>query len=85
MLFTDLKIQSFFLRYSRSKSETTTGSLWEAQTKTAKKDYFTKNLSSPMFFEINISNLKEVFHDIYLKSSVGRSFQKNKKKKVLLL
>ena len=36
-----------------SKSETTAGSLWEAQTKTMKKDYLTKNLSPPTFFEIN--------------------------------
>ena len=35
MLFTDFKNSKLFMRYSRSKSETTTGSLWEAQTKTA--------------------------------------------------
>ena len=40
-----------------SKSETTTGSLCETQINTAKKGYFTKNLTSPMFFEINTSNL----------------------------
>ena len=49
------KIQKF-LRYSRSKSETTTGSLWDAHTKTAKISYFTKNLSPPTFFEINTLN-----------------------------
>ena len=42
MLFSDLKNLIYFLRYDQSKSEATTGSLWEAQTKTAKKDYFTK-------------------------------------------
>ena len=44
MLFTDFKNLKEFLRYDRSQSEATTGSLWEAQTKTAKKDYFTKVL-----------------------------------------
>ena len=33
-----------------SKLETTTGLLWETQTKTAEKDYFTKNLYPPTFF-----------------------------------
>ena len=37
MLFTDFKNSKYFLRYDRLKSEATTGSLWEAQTKTAKK------------------------------------------------
>ena len=37
-------------------SEATIGSLWEAQTKSAKIDYFTKNLSPPRFFEISTSN-----------------------------
>ena len=55
MPFTDFKISKQFLSYSRSKSEATIGSLWEAQTKTAKIDYFTKNLSSPTFFEITTS------------------------------
>ena len=41
--------------------------LWEAQTKTAKKDYFTKILSSPRFFEINTSNFQEMFLDIFRK------------------
>ena len=45
-----------FLRYGRSKSEATIGSFWNAQTKTAKKDYFTKNLSCPTLFEINTLN-----------------------------
>ena len=48
--FTDLKNSNKFLMYSWSKSEKTTGFLWEAQTKTAKKDYFTQNLSSYTFF-----------------------------------
>ena len=52
-------------RYSRSKLKTTTGFLWEAQTKTAKIDYFTKNLSSPMFFETNTSKFQEMFLDIF--------------------
>ena len=56
MHFTDFRNSKQFLRYDRSKLEATTGTLWEAQTKTAKKDYFTKILSSPRFFEINTSN-----------------------------
>ena len=51
------------MRYSRSKSEATIGSLWEAQTKTAKIDYFTKNLSSTTFFEITTSNFQEMFQE----------------------
>ena len=53
LLFTVLKNSYYLLKYDRSKSEATTGYLWEAQTKTAKKDYFTKILSSPRFFEIS--------------------------------
>ena len=49
MLLTDFKISKQFLRYSTSKSEATTGTLLKAQTKTTKKDYFTKSLSSPTF------------------------------------
>ena len=49
MLFTDFKNSKLFLIYSWSKSEATVGFLWEAQTKTAKIDYFTKNLSPPTF------------------------------------
>ena len=55
------------MRYSGSKSEATVGSLWEAQTKTAKIDYFTKNLSSPTFFEITTSNFQKMFLDIFRK------------------
>ena len=61
MLFKNFKKSKYILRYSRSKLETTIGSLWEAQTKTAKIDYFTKNLSPPTFFEINTSNFQEMF------------------------
>ena len=56
MLFTDFRNSKQFLRYGLSKSEATEGSLWEAQTKTPKVDYFTKNLSPPTFFEITTSN-----------------------------
>ena len=56
MLLTNFKNSKQFLRYSRSKSEATIGSLWEAQTLTAKKDYLIKILSPPTFFEINTSN-----------------------------
>ena len=56
MLITDFYNLKYFLRYSISKSEAITGSLWEAQTKTAKKDYFTKILSPPRFFELDTSN-----------------------------
>ena len=52
-------------RYDRSKSEATIGFLWEAQTKTAKLDYFTKNLSPPRFFDINTLNFQEMFLDIF--------------------
>ena len=48
--------------------EATIGSLWEVQTKTAKKDYFTKILSPPRFFEINTSNFKKTFLDIFKKN-----------------
>ena len=37
------------------------------KTETVKKDYFTRNLSSPMFFEINTSMFQEVFLDILKK------------------
>ena len=57
--------------------ETTTGTLWEAQTNSAKIDYFTKNLSLPRFFEINNSNFQEM---IYLENSIVRNFKKNKNK-----
>ena len=81
MLFTDLKISKQFLRYSRSKSEPTIGSLWEAQTKTAKIDYFTKNLSSPTFFEITTLNFKETFLAIF-KEFCSKEFLKNRKIKI---
>ena len=64
------------MRYNWSKSEATTGSLWEEQTKTAKIDYFTKNLSHPRFFELETSNFQEMFLYIF-KNSVGRNFSKN--------
>ena len=67
MLFTDLKNSKYFLKYSRLKSEATIGSLWEAKTKTAKIDYFTKNLSSSTLFEITTSNFQEMFLDIFIK------------------
>ena len=67
MLFTDFKKSKKNLRYDRSKLEATTGTLWEEQTKTAKKDYFTKILSSPRFFKINTSNFQEMFLDIFKK------------------
>ena len=53
------------MKYSRSKSETRTGSLWEAQTKITKINYFTKNLSPPTLFEINTSNFQEMFLDVF--------------------
>ena len=60
-----LKLE-FFLRYSRSKSEASIRSLWEGQTITSncKKDYFTKNLSPPTFFEIITSSFQEIFPEI---------------------
>ena len=80
MLFTDFKNSKQFLKYSRSELETKTGSLWEAQIKTAKVDYFTKNLSPPMFFEINTLNFQEIFHDIF-KKNCRKEFKKSKPKK----
>ena len=65
MLITDFYNLKYFLRYSISKSEAITGSLWEAQTKTAKIDYFTKNLSPPRIFEVNTSYFQEMFLDIF--------------------
>ena len=50
MLFTDFRNSKKFLRYDRSKLEATTCFLWEAQTKTVKKDYSTKILYPPRFF-----------------------------------
>ena len=43
-------------RYERSKLVTSIGSLWKAQTKNAKIDHFTKNLSPPSFFNQSSSN-----------------------------
>ena len=37
------------------------------QTKTVKIDYFTKNLSFPMFFEITTSNFQKMFLAIFRK------------------
>ena len=51
MLLNEKNFKKF--EYSQSKLEVTIGFLQEAQTKTAKKDCFTKNLSSPTYFEIN--------------------------------
>ena len=75
------------MRYDRSKSEATTGTLWEAQTKTAKKDYFTKILPYPRFFEINTSSFQEMFCDIFknfcqkeLKQKIDNYNKKSKKK-----
>ena len=75
MLFTNFKNSKKILTYSRSKSKATIGSLWEAQTKTAKIDYFTKNLPPPTFFEITTSNFEETFLAIF-KNSVGTEFKK---------
>ena len=48
-------------------------------TKTPKIDYFTKNLSSPTFFEINTSNFQEMFNDIF-KKFCRKEFLKTLKK-----
>ena len=55
MLLADFFNSKYFFEIKLVK-EATIGSLWEAQTKTSEIDYFTKNLSSPRFFEINNSN-----------------------------
>ena len=62
-----------------SKSKTTSGSLWEAQTKTAKKDYSTKILSPPRFFELETSNFQEMLLDM-LKKCCRKEFEKIIKK-----
>ena len=67
------------MRYDWSKSEATTGTLWEAQTKTAKKDYFTKNLFPTTFFEINTSNFQEMLLDIFKKFCRKKLKKKQKK------
>ena len=52
-------------------------SLWEGQTKTAKKDYFTKKLSPPTFFKMTISNFQEILCSLqYLENSVGTKLKK---------
>ena len=55
------------MRYSSSKSETTIDSLREAQTKAAKKVYFTKNQSSPTFLKITTSNFQEMILAMFRK------------------
>ena len=67
MLFTDFKNSKNFLRYVRSKSEATISTLWEAQTKMVKKDYFIKILSPPSFFELETSNFQEMILNIFKK------------------
>ena len=66
------------MRYDRSKSEATKGSLWEAHTKTVKKDYFTKILSPPRFFKINTSNFQEMFYKGTVPESLRSLGQKMK-------
>ena len=63
------------MKYSKSKSEAKIGALWEAQTKTAQIDCFTKNQYPPMFFEINTSNFQGMFLNI-LKSFVRMNLKK---------
>merc|ERR1712096_96829 len=60
-LFTAQKNSKQFSRYKRSKPESTIGSQWEAQTKTAIPDYLTKNPSPPTFLKQFTSNLQEMF------------------------
>ena len=57
--------------------------LWEAQTKTAKIDYFTINLSPLMFFETKTSNFQEMLIDIFKIFCIENFFliKKRKKKK----
>ena len=72
------------MKYSSSKWEATTGSLWEAQTKAAKIDCFTKNLFPPTDFEINTSNFQEIFLDIFKKfrlKEFKKIYKKNQQKK----
>ena len=66
------------MRYDQSKSEATTGSLWDVQTNTAKKDCFTKILSPPRFFKINTSNFQEMFYKGTVPESLRSLGQKMK-------
>ena len=54
--------------------EATIGSLWEAQTKTA-KDYFIKNLSS-MFFKTTTSNFQENLKKLQNNSFILKIYKK---------
>ena len=57
------------MKYNRSKLEVIIGSLKEEKTKTAKKDYFNKNLSSKFFNPLSRT---------YLESLVANKLKKNK-------
>ena len=81
MVFTDFNNKKQFLRYIRSKWEATIGSFWEGQTKIAKKDYFTKNLYSLTFFEINTSNFQDMLFKV-LQNFVRKNVLKIKKIKL---
>ena len=60
------------MKDNRSKLEVIIGSLKEEKTKTAKKDYFNKNLSSEFFFN--------ALSRTYLESLVANKFKKKKLK-----
>ena len=63
--------------------EATIGSIWETQTKAAKIDYFIKNLSSHMVFEITTSKVQEVFKKILWKNYNKNLYKKKTKKQFL--
>ena len=48
--------------------------------KTAKIDYFTKNISPPRFFEINTSNFQEIYLAFFRKNFL-KEFKEIKKQK----
>ena len=63
VVFYSFENSNKFLRYKGSKSVSSIVSLWNAQTKNAKKDNFSKNISSPTVLKQNSLN----FHSLNLK------------------
>ena len=66
------------MRYSRSKLELSIGFLWQAQTRTANKDYFTKKLSQT-FKKCSLENLENSFGKNLKKLNYKNFIKKNNK------
>ena len=71
IIFTAYYILKWFLTYQGSKSETSIGSLWKAQTKKALKDYFIENISLLTVLKQYSSNFHSVIQG-WATSLVGR-------------